>query len=171
VGADDRSDPEDDDFERTYRERLGTRLRDVRRAQRLRLQDVEERSGGRLKAVVVGSYERGDRAVAIHRLAALAEVYEVPVEDLLPVDENWPSATAHGPFGVRLSLGALDAAEDPELVPLQQLVRHVRVLRGDLHGHVLTLRGDDLRTVAFTLGLDADQLADWLASRGLLARP
>jgi transcriptional regulator with XRE-family HTH domain len=171
VEADDRPEPDDDAFERAYRHRLGARLRAVRRAQGLRLQDVEERSGGRLKAVVVGSYERGDRAVAIHRLAALAEVYEVPVEDLLPVDENWPSATAHGPFGVRLSVGALDASDEPELVPLQQLVRHVRVLRGDLHGQVLTLRGDDLRTVAFTLGLDADQLAGWLGTRGLLARP
>ena len=39
---------------------------------------------GRWKAVVVGSYERGDRAVTVQRLAELAEFYGVPVYELLP---------------------------------------------------------------------------------------
>jgi hypothetical protein len=34
---------------------------------------------------------------------------------------------------------------------------------------VLTLRGDDLRTVAITLGVDVSELPEWLAARGLLA--
>lgn len=161
--------PGDDVDPEGYQRRLGVRLRQVRRAQGMRLQDVEERSDGRIKAVVIGSYERGDRAVATHKLAALAAFYRVPVAELLP-DDGWPSPMLSA-AGVRLSVTALHASEDddPGVAALQRLVQHVRVLRGDHHGQVLTLRGDDLRTVAITLGLDADELADWLEARGLLA--
>lgn len=151
-----------------YQRRLGARLRAVRRAQGMRLQDVEDRSGGRFKAVVVGSYERGDRAVATHKLAALAAFYGVPVSELLP-DDGWPSAAPVGSPGVRLSVTALHASDDAEVSSLQRLVQHVRVLRGDHHGQVLTLRGDDLRTVAITLDIDVEELSGWLEARGLLA--
>jgi transcriptional regulator with XRE-family HTH domain len=161
--------PEPEDEDDGYQRRLGARLRSVRRAQGLRLQDVEDRSAGRFKAVVVGSYERGDRSVATHKLAALADFYGVPVAELLP-DDGWPEPTPLGSVGVRLSVSALHSAgDDPEVASLQRLVQHVRVLRGDHRGQVLTLRGDDLRTVSITLGLDVDDLAEWLAERGLLA--
>lgn len=45
-----------------YAQALGARLRHIRVQQGLSLQGVEAKSGGRWKAVVVGSYERGDRA-------------------------------------------------------------------------------------------------------------
>src|ERR687890_717777 len=48
-----------------YQKRLGARLRAIRQQQGLTLQQVEEMSEGRWKAVVVGSYERGDRAVSV----------------------------------------------------------------------------------------------------------
>jgi transcriptional regulator with XRE-family HTH domain len=151
----------------TYQVRLGARLRAVRRAQGLRLQDVEERSEGRFKAVVVGSYERGDRAVSAHKLAALASFYEVPVAELLPEDE-WPRA--------RLREGTLavdvqqlrERSDDPELAPLLRLVQHVQWLRDDYSGRVLHLRTDDLRTIAVSMGAPTDRLGAWLDERGLL---
>jgi len=66
---------------------LGARLRDVRQREGLSLQRVEQRSGGRWKAVVVGSYERGDRAVTAQKLAALARFYGVPMSELVPPDD------------------------------------------------------------------------------------
>jgi transcriptional regulator with XRE-family HTH domain len=45
-----------------FAKQLGARLRAIRQQQGLSLQGVEEKSGGRWKAVVVGSYERGVRA-------------------------------------------------------------------------------------------------------------
>lgn len=157
--------------ESEYRRRLGARLRLVRRSQGMRLQDVEERSGGRLKAVVIGSYERGDRAIATHKLAALAAFYGVPASDLLPEDD-WATPPSIASGSLRLSVTALRAmALDVEVAPLSRLVQHVRVLRGDHHGQVLTLRGDDLRTVAITLGMEVEELPAWLDARGLLARP
>ena len=67
-----------------YAKALGNRLRAIRQQQGLSLQRVEEKSGGKWKAVVVGSYERGDRAVTVAKLAQLADFYGVPVSVLLP---------------------------------------------------------------------------------------
>jgi transcriptional regulator with XRE-family HTH domain len=151
-----------------YQRRLGERLRAIRRARGLRLQDVEVRSGGRFKAVVVGSYERGDRAVAAHRLAALASFYDVPLQDLLPdgVSARRPRGEAEE---VALAVDQLRLRDEPELAPLSRLVHHVQWLRGDYNGRILTLRGDDLRTLAVAFGVDPADLPAWLDERGLLA--
>ena len=61
-----------------YSRALGARLRAIRNQQGLSLQGVEDKSHGRWKAVVVGSYERGDRAVTVQRLSELAVFYGVP---------------------------------------------------------------------------------------------
>ena len=73
-----------------YAKALGTRLRAIRQQQGLSLHGVEEKSQGRWKAVVVGSYERGDRAVTVQRLAELSEFYGVPVSELLPQGHTAP---------------------------------------------------------------------------------
>src|SRR6476619_7804076 len=67
-----------------YAKALGSKLRAIRQQQGLSLHGVEQKSGGRWKAVVVGSYERGDRAVTVQKLAELADFYGVPVSELLP---------------------------------------------------------------------------------------
>jgi len=61
-----------------YARALGARLRAIRTQQGLSLHGVEEKSEGRWKAVVVGSYERGDRAVTVQRLSELAVFYGDP---------------------------------------------------------------------------------------------
>ena len=72
---------------REYASVLGARLRAVRSQQHLSLHGVERKSGGRWKAVVIGSYERGDRAISVQRLAELASFYGVPVGELLPREQ------------------------------------------------------------------------------------
>lgn len=67
-----------------YAKELGVRLRAIRTAQGLSLHGVEEKSRGQWKAVVVGSYERGDRAPTVEKLAQLADFYDVAASDLLP---------------------------------------------------------------------------------------
>ncbi|MFU8841768.1 MAG: transcriptional regulator [Nitriliruptoraceae bacterium] len=159
--------PGSDAVDASYQARLGERLRRVRRAQGLRLQDVEERSAGRFKAVVVGSYERGDRAVAAHKLAALAAFYAVPLVDLLP--EERPAAPDDDEAAARIAVDRLRArADEPDLAPLVRLVEHVQLLRDD-RGPVLSLRNDDLRTIAVAVGAEPDDLDRWLDERDLLA--
>lgn len=160
--------PDAPDAAASYQVRLGERLRAVRRSQGLRLQDVEDQSDGRFKAVVVGSYERGDRAVAAHKLAALAAFYEVPLTELLPEEATHRQRV--GGSGVRVAVGRLrTVAGDPDVAPLLRLVQHVQWLRDDYNGRVLSLRADDLRTIAVALGIQPEQMDQWLDERGLLA--
>lgn len=151
-----------------YQDRLGARLREVRRSQGLRLQDVEESSAGRFKAVVIGSYERGDRAVSAHKLASLAAFYGVSVSDLLP-DEERPRRATPRSTGVAIHVDRLRDITTSDVAPLRRLVQHVQWLRADYSGSVLTLREDDLRTVAIALGMEPDEMRTWLAERDLLA--
>ena len=62
-----------------YAKSLGARLRSIRQQQGLSLQGVEEKSNGRWKAVVVGSYERGDRAISVAKLAASGRTEAVAI--------------------------------------------------------------------------------------------
>jgi transcriptional regulator with XRE-family HTH domain len=70
-----------------YQAAFGRRLREVRNSQGLSLADVEAKSGGRWKAVVVGSYERGSRSVTVAKAAELAGFYGVTIVSLLPGED------------------------------------------------------------------------------------
>ena len=58
------------------------RLRHIRQQQNLTLKQVEIKSRGKWKAVVVGSYERGTRSLSIQRASELCTFYEVPLTAL-----------------------------------------------------------------------------------------
>ena len=60
-------------------------LRAVRKQRGWTLQEVERRSRGRWKAVVVGSYQRTDRALSIEKAIELANFYNVPFAKLLGI--------------------------------------------------------------------------------------
>ena len=77
-----------------YAKAVGQRLRAIRQRHGLSLKGVEQRSRGRWKAVVVSSYERGDRAVSVQRLYELAEFYAVPITELLPRDQRMEARSA-----------------------------------------------------------------------------
>jgi transcriptional regulator with XRE-family HTH domain len=68
----------------TYSHRVGARLREVRIAKEMSLFDVECASGRKIKASILGSYERCERVINVDRLAALADFYQMEVSDLLP---------------------------------------------------------------------------------------
>lgn len=146
----------------TYQNELGARLRAVRTMQGLTLADVEERSGGRWKAVVVGSYERGDRSVTVARLSDLAAFYGVPISHLLPANNGDEQRDR-----VTVDLVALEDA-GPEFRTLLRYVRRIQQERGDYNGRMLTLRIDDLRTVATAEGDDPENLLDRMRSLELV---
>jgi transcriptional regulator with XRE-family HTH domain len=147
---------------------LGARLRRIRGQQNLSLAQVEERSGGRWKAVVVGAYERGDRAVTIERLAALAAFYDVPITHLLPDVPRPRSAERHD--GILLDLTRLaEHDQDPDPVgAVARFARRIQLLRGDHAGQVLSLRDADVRTIALAAGIEPDTLHEELRERGLV---
>lgn len=145
---------------------IGARLRRVRHQQDLSLADVQARSKGRWKAVVVGAYERGDRSVTVERLEQLASFYDVPLADLLP-DPQLTRAMAAG--RITLDLARLDeATARPELTTLARYAGHVARKRGDHNGRVLTLRTGDLETVALVVERSPAELRDLLEQEGVL---
>ena len=94
--------PEEDEQEESaraaYARAVGSRLRAVRKQMRLSLQAVEAMSDQEFKASVLGAYERGERAISVPRLQRLAKLYDVPVDQLLPQDDD---ANRWGPDGER----------------------------------------------------------------------
>src|SRR6202451_3235040 len=96
----------DDDQEEgaraAYARSVGARLRVVRKQMRLSLQAVEAMSDQEFKASVLGAYERGERAISVPRLQRLAKLYDVPVDQLLPQDDD---ANRWGPTGERTEGG------------------------------------------------------------------
>lgn len=70
--------------EQDVRVELGNQLRRVRQAAGLSLAQAAAKAGGAFPAVVLGSYERGDRNVTIPRLVRLCEVYGITLLDVLP---------------------------------------------------------------------------------------
>ncbi|MEX2503490.1 MAG: transcriptional regulator [Egicoccus sp.] len=168
---------------------VGERLRDIRHQQGLSLAEVESRSGGAWKAVVVGAYERGDRAVTISRLAELAEFYGVPLASLLPAraaasseepadgadgadaEPRRRAADDDGRSRLKLDLQRLEEADTEELDPIAlravaRFAEHIQLRRGDHNGRVLTVRADDLRTIAVAIGHDPARLIDSLRDQG-----
>ena len=61
---------------------VSARLRTIRLSKSLSLSDVESLSKGELKAVVLGSYERGARTLSVRRAIAIADLYQVSVTQL-----------------------------------------------------------------------------------------
>jgi transcriptional regulator with XRE-family HTH domain len=153
--------------EPSYALALGARLRAIRVQQGLSLHAVERKSNGRWKAVVIGSYERGSRAVTVQRLAELADFYGVPVAELLPggLDGGATSETAG-----RIVLDLERLAELPKyrVAPLARYVATIARQRGDYNGRILTVRQDDLRTLAIIYDETPARLAAELIELGVL---
>jgi transcriptional regulator with XRE-family HTH domain len=150
-----------------YAKALGARLRAIRQQQHLSLHGVERKSGGKWKAVVVGSYERGDRAVSVQRLAELADFYGVPVGDLLPPEESpFVSGSPSTPLSrIVLNLDKVGALTDGHADILQRFVGSIQRQRGATGARTMPVRHEDLRTLAlmYDTGIDAltDRLVRW----------
>ena len=155
----------------SFAKALGARLRAVRMQQHLSLHGVEKKSGGRWKAVVVGSYERGDRTVSVQRLAELAEFYGVGVSELLPRELSGSAAAGGGsPLSrVVLNLDRLHVMDDPQVDLLQRFAQSIQRLRGDVGARNLPLRYDDLRTLALMYDTTTEAMTDRLVRLQVLS--
>jgi transcriptional regulator with XRE-family HTH domain len=145
---------------------IGDRLRRVRHQQGLSLADVEHRSDGEWKAVVVGAYERGDRAVTVTRLAGLAAFYGVPLTELLPSPRR--ERAGEVPERLVLDLTQLEADGTAAITAVVRFAERIQHLRGDRNGRVLTLRGADVQAIALAVGEEPGVLVESLRTRGAL---
>lgn len=162
--------------EASYSHAVGARLRRLRHQVGLSLQGVEVRSGGRLRAVVVGAYERGDRGLSIARLAEIAEFYGVPVAELLPEtaapEPAEPTGSASGVADPRLVIDLQRLAELPpqRIGPLARYAAAIQTQREHASGDVLTIRARDLQTLAILYDMQPESLRLQLLGWGVLRK-
>ena len=150
-----------------YAKALGGRLRAIRQQQNLSLHGVEEKSQGRWKAVVVGSYERGDRAVTVQKLAELADFYGVPVAELLP--DSLPGGAVEPAPRLVIDLEQLAAVPAEKAGPLARYAATIQSQRGDYNGRVLSLRQSDLGPLAATYDASPAEFIEQLIGWGVLS--
>jgi len=171
----------------SYAERVGERLRAVRKQKRLSLQAVEATSHQEFKASVLGAYERGERAISVPRLQRLARFYNVPVDQLLPrdlgADPAWGTddndidlrAVEEGngrrvydtDDRVTIDLTRLEELEAPERDMLSRYLGMIQVQRQDFNGRMLTIRGEDLRAIACLFETSAEGMRRRLSELGV----
>jgi transcriptional regulator with XRE-family HTH domain len=166
-----------------YAVKVGARLRSIRRQKHLSLQDVEAASEHEFKASVLGAYERGERAISVPRLQRLARFYRVPVDQMLPSDDDLGSrmngedeqivdlrsarSGRRDDRPVTIDLGAAEKLGGQEGEMLTRYLRMIQVQRGDYNGRMLTIRREDLRAVACILDCHPEQVPARLDSMGL----
>ena len=149
---------------------VGARLRSIRRSRSLSLAQVEVLSQGQLKAVVLGSYERGSRNLTIKRAIDIAKIYNIPVAEIL--SEKSPAVASTVPR-LMLDLRALQRKTVTETevntwTLLSQFMRRIVEDRQDWNGEIITLRESDLPVISLLLQMQTGQIVQWLATAGIL---
>ena len=140
------------------------KLRMIRKSKGWSLQDVERNSNGKWKAVVIGSYERSDRAISLRKAISLMEFYQVPISELFP--QVTPEVR-----GRRISLNLTRLSENQGEIAerLMAFTRSISDRRKDWNGKLLTIRANDLQFLAIVLGLSESATLDYLAETELLS--
>ena len=134
--------PPDDDVNK----RVGDHIRRLRKQKGLSLLDVEAASKKEFKASVLGAYERGERTISAPRLAALAGVYRVPLQAMLPPDGR--ASMDGAPSGIALDVERLNQLQTPEGQTVARFVRLLQAQRRDWAERVVRIRSDDIRVLA-----------------------
>jgi len=140
------------------------KLRMIRKSKGWSLQDVERNSNGKWKAVVIGSYERSDRAISLKKAISLMEFYQVPISELFP--QITPEVRSR-----RVSLNLTRLIEDKGEIGerLKVFTKSISDRRKDWNGKLLTIRANDLQFLALILGLSESATLDYLAKTELLS--
>ncbi|CAB4666845.1 unannotated protein [freshwater metagenome] len=148
---------------------VAQRLRSIRRARKWTLQDVERESKGAIKAIVLGSYERGDRSVSVKKAIELATFYDLPVTQLF---QDVPSANEESLTEVLLVIDLRSAARlAPTVAANYALISYLKAItqrRMDWNGEILSLRKSDLSNIALIVGMSDEETLRWLQNNRLL---
>ena len=148
-------------------ERCARLLRELRRRKGLTLNDCELRSHGDIKAVVLGSYERGSRAISLARLQQLATFYEVPIEYFFSTKEiESNSENLRMIFDLR-RIRVLQNL-DPAMASVKRYLAAIAKRRGDWNGEVISLRTADCDLLSLFNEMESAELFQQLRLAGFL---
>ena len=131
---------------------ISARIRMQRKARSLTLQDIERLSNGRIKAVVMGSYERGSRAISLARTIEIANLFAIPISELIEEPKN-PERGSDDQliFDLRKLREISLAVTGSEISKINAFLSAICARRRDWNGEILTLRSGDLDTLTLVL--------------------
>ena len=139
------------------------RLREIRKSKGWSLQDVEHHSNGKWKAVVIGSYERADRAISLKKAISLMQFYQVPITELFPEIKTQVTARS-----VSVNLNKLAESSETKSQILQRFTKSISNRRKDWNGQILTIRANDLQFLALQIEKSEADTLDWLIESELI---
>jgi transcriptional regulator with XRE-family HTH domain len=150
-------------FKQPTPQSVAQRIRSIRKSRGWTLHDIESRSSGSIKAVVMGSYERGTRAISLARALELANLFAIPIADLLgDFNQSYENLAHSQRFDQRRVSLMAQENEDSALNKLNSYLIAIAARRGDWNGEILTLRSSDLDTLTLLLEMNQSQLDQWL---------
>lgn len=116
----------------------------------------------------MGSYERGSRALSLARSIEIANLFGIPIANLLG-DFSRTDALAPETLTIdQRRLGELLKSDtDEKIQTLQAFVSAIAARRSDWNGEVMTIRGSDLDTLTLLFALTLPELKTWLAEKRL----
>jgi transcriptional regulator with XRE-family HTH domain len=118
---------------------LRSRLRAVRTSRGLTLSQVSTLSKGRISAIALGSYERGDRSLSTEKLIEISQIYQIPVAELMsPIEKGINSGR------VIVDLRKLTASSDASNDAALKIIQRITHMRHDWNGEVISLRSSDI---------------------------
>ena len=143
------------------------KLREIRKSKGWSLQDVEKNSKGKWKAVVIGSYERSDRAISLKKTIELMNFYQVPITALFE-EEIDPSWNVNLLEPLILDQRLINKSTEENLEGMKRLVSFITARRRDWNGEVLSLRSTDLQFISILLNKKPEEATSFLKENGYL---
>lgn len=130
---------------------VGSRIRAIRREKGWSLKEFEQRSRGQIKAITLGSYERGDRSLSVETMSLIAEVLSIhPAELLRSECQPITTDTPRHIYDLH-KLRSLEGTPERDL--LISFLREVASHRGDWRGAVISIRVSDVLNLGFLFAL------------------
>ena len=143
------------------------KLRSLRKSQSLSLADVESLSHGRIKAVVLGSYERGSRALSVKRALEIAAIYQIPAAELFR-EQSAPTHSQPGSYIIDLRKLKEKSLHHSAFVSITLFCSEIQRRREDWNGEVISLRSSDFDFLKVTSRISDSTLEDLLIQERIL---
>lgn len=162
-------DSQSDAFSRPFPSNIeiGRRMRAARKKRGWTIAEMAD--VGKIKAVVIGSYERGSRNMPISRLGEIARILSVDVAYLL----GQPLSRQDSALVLTLDLRAISRTSFTDPNRLALVVNYCAGIikkRNDWNGEVLSIRESDLLNLSFSMGVEQPELLQWLTAENYLLK-
>ena len=121
------------------------------------LNQVAARSHGKISAIALGSYERGDRTISANKILEIAQIYQVPVSELFDSPQKLIANRK-----VVIDYRRLIGQSDPSAERIKTIVTTIAGVRRDWNGEVISLRESDIAALQIFASLTALELNEIL---------